>query len=805
MPRPRFLRQSDIESNIMNRIYTFLLTMMCTAGLWAAVPNGYYTTCEGKSGAALLSQLEKVVGPHTNVGYDGLWSLYQSSDAYSNGKIWDMYSTKQWTYKSEQCGSYKNVGDCYNREHSMPKSWFDEAAPMVSDAFHIYPTDGKVNGQRSNFPYGECASGTTLAGSGSVKALGKLGKSTFSGYSGTVFEPDDEYKGDFARSYFYMAAAYNSQVKNWDSDMLAGNSYPAFTTWTVNLLLKWHAQDPVSQKELDRNEAVYRAQGNRNPFIDHPELVDHIWGDKKNTAWTGDAADPEITLPVSGSTVNLGATMVGVPRTAAVVVKGVALTGTVNVAVSGNGFSASTTSFGASAACTTGGYTVTVTFNPSASGAYSGTLRISCGSLSITVTLTGSAAATIPAGPVVAVSDRAFEAVWTNVGDDNNGKYTLNVMSSGASLSGYPLLVDAADERYVVENLEPSTQYTYTVSSRSHTSAVVSVTTLDPIPSIDVLFDGNLSFVALPGQPSDVAELLLDIENIDDDITCTVNAPFQLSDDKSSWSGHLVISPEQDRIYLRMLSDAAGSFNGKLIITSGGYTNDDVTFTGTVGGDFAEDFEANAEGFGSYSGGIYQGSAARWRLTNAGIYPADEAHGGDQAVRFGKNTDSAIEMQESTRTGLGVVTLWAHKWSNDANAVFVLEYSVNEGATWQSAGSATLSSAEYTEYSFTLNTDGPTRLRLRQTSGSRWLVDDIKAKAYSGLVPENAADYHTWDAFCRGGDLVVEASEPADVRIYSIDGTELYAGNVAGELILNAAPGLYIVAVDSFARRVLVK
>lgn len=153
---------------------------------------------------------------------------------------------------------------------------------MVSDAFHIYPTDGKVNGQRSSFPYGECASGTTLPSCNGVDALGKLGKSTFPGYSGTVFEPVDEYKGDFARTYFYMAACYNDKIASWSSPMLAGNSYPCYTTWAVNLLLKWNEQDPVSQKEIDRNNAVYKHQNNRNPFIDHPELAEYIWGDKQN-------------------------------------------------------------------------------------------------------------------------------------------------------------------------------------------------------------------------------------------------------------------------------------------------------------------------------------------------------------------------------------------------------------------------------------------------------------------------------------------------------------------------------------------
>lgn len=151
---------------------------------------------------------------------------------------------------------------------------------MMSDAFHIYPTDGKVNGQRSNYPYGECANGTFLPSNGSVRPLGKLGASTFPGYSGTVFEPDDQYKGDFARSYFYMAARYNSRISTWHKDMMAGNNYPCFSTWALNLLLKWHRQDPVSDKETARNDAVYGHQHNRNPFIDHPELVEFIWGDK---------------------------------------------------------------------------------------------------------------------------------------------------------------------------------------------------------------------------------------------------------------------------------------------------------------------------------------------------------------------------------------------------------------------------------------------------------------------------------------------------------------------------------------------
>lgn len=269
--------------NILFASFLFVITATAQA------PDDYYSSCEGKSGQTLLSALFDVIGNHTVVGYSELWTVYCTSDIREDGSIWDMYSTKHWVPQDEQCGNYSNVGDCYNREHSFPKSWFDDASPMYSDAFHIYPTDGKVNGQRGNYPYGECANGEVLSAPNGIQALGKLGTSTFDGYSGIVFEPADEYKGDFARTYFYMAACYNNLIEDWSSPMLAGNDYPCYTTWAIKLLLKWHRQDPVSQKEIDRNNVIYRYQNNRNPFIDYPALAEHVWGEKNNEGWTTDS------------------------------------------------------------------------------------------------------------------------------------------------------------------------------------------------------------------------------------------------------------------------------------------------------------------------------------------------------------------------------------------------------------------------------------------------------------------------------------------------------------------------------------
>lgn len=320
------------------------LASLFLASIWmlsgnAAEPTGYYTSCEGYHGQALLSALSSKIASHTNVGYDGLWNVYKDSDMRPDGTLWDIYTTKAWPASFTKCGNYKLIGDCVNREHSLPKSWWGKGkSTQYSDAFHLYPTDGKVNGQRSNFPYGECSGGSRLANNGNIRALGRLGSSTFPGYSGTVFEPDDEYKGDLARTYFYMATAYNSQIGRWTqgngNQFFAGNSFPVFKSWSLELLLKWHRQDPVSQKEIDRNEGVYKHQKNRNPYIDHPELVEYIWGTKNTVDWTLNAtADPEIVSPAEGTIVAVGTTATGVTRSRKVAVKGASLTEALSLSV----------------------------------------------------------------------------------------------------------------------------------------------------------------------------------------------------------------------------------------------------------------------------------------------------------------------------------------------------------------------------------------------------------------------------------------------------------------------------------------
>jgi hypothetical protein len=142
---------------------------------------------------------------------------------------------------------------------------------MNSDLFHIYPTDGYVNNRRANYPFGETFAPSWISSNGS-----KVGPCSRPGYSGVVFEPVDEYKGDFARTCFYMAVRYFGEDASWPgSDMVIG-SQPK--EWAAEMILAWHRNDPVSTKETNRNNEVFRFQGNRNPFIDHPGFVEKIWG-----------------------------------------------------------------------------------------------------------------------------------------------------------------------------------------------------------------------------------------------------------------------------------------------------------------------------------------------------------------------------------------------------------------------------------------------------------------------------------------------------------------------------------------------
>ena len=287
--------------HVYTSFLTFTLLTLTATSVYAQGPNEsgtYYAAADGKKGAALKTSLCGVIydrneGGDLNTAYKALWTHFKTTDAKPNGKVWDMYSNKrEMTFGTDQdTGSGSQEGQYYNREHSMPNSWFGgKVMPMYTDLFHMYPTDKVVNNKRGNNPFGETANPSWK----SANDFSKLGPCSVEGYSGVVFEPNDEYKGDFARTYFYMVTCYEEKLPNWytsyaeSQPTLDGNTYPGLSDWQLKMLMKWAKNDPVSEKETNRNNAVFGIQNNRNPFIDYPGLEEYIWGSLKDVAFSYD-------------------------------------------------------------------------------------------------------------------------------------------------------------------------------------------------------------------------------------------------------------------------------------------------------------------------------------------------------------------------------------------------------------------------------------------------------------------------------------------------------------------------------------
>lgn len=261
----------------MKKLY-LILVLIITAVTLNAQPQGYYNGTEGKVGNALKTALHNIIKNDHHTTYSGLWSAYQQTDKRpGTNYVWDIYSDVpngnppyNFTFVSDQCGNYSGEGDCYNREHLWAQSWTSNDATEKTDLHHVYPTDGWVNNKRGNYAFGEVGNATWTSRNG-----GKLGNNTVSGYSGTVFEPIDDYKGDIARALMYVSVRYYQEDSGWSTSDMTNKS--VIKDWAMTMLLRWHEEDPVSEKEINRNNAVYGIQGNRNPFVDYPEFANKIW------------------------------------------------------------------------------------------------------------------------------------------------------------------------------------------------------------------------------------------------------------------------------------------------------------------------------------------------------------------------------------------------------------------------------------------------------------------------------------------------------------------------------------------------
>lgn len=304
-----------------------MVTVLSGTAADRLIPKGYYNAIDGKSEAELKTALHNVINPHTLISsYSNLPQYFQVTDVYpESSRWWDMYS---------DIPHYAPSFWGLNREHSFPKSWWGGSTetPAYIDLNHLYPSEAAANMAKSNYPLGTVDRTKRIDFENGVTTVG-FAVAGQGGGASLVFEPADEYKGDFARTYFYMVTCY--QDLKWKYlFMVDNNTYPTLNNWSRNLLLKWNEQDPVSQKEIDRNEAVYSFQNNRNPFIDFPELAEYIWGDHRGEAFVlndhinggYDSGTPILINPTQGSVLEFGEVALGSTATARLLIHGENLT-----------------------------------------------------------------------------------------------------------------------------------------------------------------------------------------------------------------------------------------------------------------------------------------------------------------------------------------------------------------------------------------------------------------------------------------------------------------------------------------------
>lgn len=267
----------------MKRIFAFFVTCCITIAAVAEVPLSYYSNTNGKKKSDLKAALFSIIQPKKTLTYGSgaghTWQGFYSTDRMPNGEVRDRYSNDHRYFS--QTSPYAAVSGM-NIEHSFPKSWWGGTTNNAyRDLFNLMPCEAKINNSKSNYAMGVVTSVSTDNG------CTKVGKGTTKpGTTKSLWEPADKWKGDFARAYMYMATTYSNLT--WEGEgltMLENNNWPTLQPWAYTLLLQWNSDDPVDEIEIDRNEAVFGIQGNRNPFVDFPHLAEYIWGDSVNVAF----------------------------------------------------------------------------------------------------------------------------------------------------------------------------------------------------------------------------------------------------------------------------------------------------------------------------------------------------------------------------------------------------------------------------------------------------------------------------------------------------------------------------------------
>ena len=396
--------------------------------LFAQIPAGYYNNAEGKKQAELKTALCAIIRPHIVFSYGGTstWSCFLKSDVDGNGKCWDIYSNNRNSFNADN-SSITGM----NIEHSVPNSWWGH---VVNDAYQdiqlLNPSDAIANGWKSNYPPGYVT--TIIHDNGVVKQ----GTGTPEGLTAVMnlWEPADQYKGDFARQYMYMVTCYEEMAPLWMSlglTVFSNTTYPTFLDWYRDLMLKWNREEPVDKKEMDRNNAIYLFQHNRNPYIDYPNLAEFVWGNMMTVPFTtaGTVDLPYISTPSNRVVVNFGKLVFQQSASYTIDLLAMNLTGDLTIAISGpNASNFSVPNMIITKAEADAGYKMEIKYTALNIGVQTAQISITGGGTTASyINLKANSTDNFQAIPADNVNLNGFDANWTF--SANAKGYTLNVYS----------------------------------------------------------------------------------------------------------------------------------------------------------------------------------------------------------------------------------------------------------------------------------------------------------------------------------------------------------------------------------------
>ena len=717
-----------------------LLITFCSSLL---AQEQYYRKAEGLRGTQLKEALHDLIQPSYVLAYGGgvgkTWTGFWYTDQMENMQVRDRYSNVV-RYLNPDMSAVSNM----NIEHIWANSWWGHIKNNAyCDLFNLYPADATANGRKSNNPIG-IVDGTVSYTNG----VTKVGKS--SSYRAdsliTAWEPADQWKGDFARTYFYMATCYSHMTSLWTTTegllTVDPNSPLLIRPWVYNLMLEWAEADPLDEIEQQRCDAIYEIQGNRNPFVDYPELCYYIWGNKSGEQfYCSEEHGAEIFVPAASEEIDFGLHPLSRPFSAKVQVRGRGLNEGASLAVTDEYFALGKASLSANEIHE--GTDVSISVTPTEEGTYTTMLSLEGSGYVQQTPLTVSFVDGIPAYPatdiVCAVSSRRFNANWMNYQPD--ATYTLNVYTKDAN--GQPKAFGTyttTDTTYQVKNVLASTTYYYKVSiiedgQPTINSNEVKVEMPEVAPVFSVSTE-DIAFTATPGKPSAPAQGSVTAMAVPKYVMeVSTSAPFEISSDGETWSQELTLKGQNVSFFVRFGGGIEeGDYEGEVIVSTEGMDDKVISVSCNVDAtkSFFEDFETGTKG--GYAAAEVTCNAATWEMSNA-LLAGDDNALDKKCVRMkgyvktGSTITTPAHIMMTTDKVNGCDSLWfyAGSYGNDTGVKMTVSYSVDAGKTWTNVVTS-LPVAEMKRYGYKINMDGNIRLKFESenTGNKRVNIDNVQ-------------------------------------------------------------------------------